>query len=80
MIEAPIEIDVEYEAARRRVLDPWGAEIRARLALTESLPSDSRRVHWPGPGPAAHVNRPAGRQPNSVIVKLADEIRRNLPK
>jgi hypothetical protein len=57
--------DAEYEAARRRVLAPWAAEIRERLRLAEIalVPPESRKVHWPGPGPGPsplpHINRPS---------------------
>ena len=100
----------ETTEARHAVLDPWGTAIRERLRLAEIalVPEESRRVHWPGPGPSGpllHINRPsvsrtAGNQksakarkawktgvlempkdappvrhPNSLVVKLADQIR-----
>jgi len=104
--------DAETEAARRRVLDPWGAEIRERLRLAEiTITPESRRVPWPGPGPwgpLLHINHPsvsrsAGNQKsakarkawktgvlempknappvrheNSIVVKLAGQIRENM--
>ena len=53
----------ETTEARHAVIDPWGAEIRERLRLAEIalVPEQSRRVHWPGPGPSPmmHLNRPS---------------------
>jgi hypothetical protein len=109
MIADP-EDSPETTEARHAVLGPWGAEIRERLRLAEIalVPTESRKVHWPGAGPSSplmHLNRPsvsraAGNQksaqarkawktgilempkdappvrhPNSLVVKLADQIR-----
>jgi hypothetical protein len=44
----PIVIDdPEYEAARRRVLGAWGAELRARLRMAEGIPQATSRVNNP---------------------------------
>ena len=62
MITDP-EDSPETTAARHAVLDSWGAEIRERLRLAEIalVPDESRKVHWPGPGPSPliHLNRPS---------------------
>jgi hypothetical protein len=72
MIADP-EDSPETTAARRDVLDSWGGGIRERLRLAEvkeslrlaeiaTVPAESRRIPWPGPGPSGpllHLNRPS---------------------